>query len=63
MDSGVGFEPGRVDQGNHFGLQLMKERVESRGGRLVVESQLGRGTTIAATVPLRLSDEGRTPRT
>jgi signal transduction histidine kinase len=63
MDSGVGFEPGRVDHGNHFGLQLMKERVESRGGRLIVESQLGRGTTIAATVPLRLSDEGRSPRT
>jgi signal transduction histidine kinase len=57
IDSGVGFEISRVDARDHFGLQLMKERVESRGGRLVVESRLGGGTTIAATVPLRLPDE------
>jgi signal transduction histidine kinase len=35
----------------------MKERVESRGGRLVIESRLGRGTTIAASVPLSLPDD------
>jgi signal transduction histidine kinase len=57
IDSGVGFEISRVDARDHFGLQLMKERVESRGGRLVVESRLGGGTTIAATVPLSLPDE------
>jgi signal transduction histidine kinase len=32
----------------------MKERVESRGGKLVVESRLGEGTTVAAKVPLRV---------
>jgi signal transduction histidine kinase len=58
-DSGVGFEQFRVDQRDHFGLQLMKERVESRGGRLVIASQLGHGTTIAATVPLNLPDDHR----
>ncbi len=51
-DSGIGFETSKVDLRNHFGLQLMKERVESRGGRLVVESRLGEGTTLAAKVPL-----------
>ena len=40
-DTGVGFETSNVDLRNHFGLQLMKERVESRGGRTVVESRLG----------------------
>jgi signal transduction histidine kinase len=59
IDSGIGFDLTRVDQRNHFGLQLMKERVESRGGRLVVESQLGGGTTIAAMVPLSLPEERR----
>jgi signal transduction histidine kinase len=57
IDTGVGFELSRVDQRDHFGLQLMKERVESRGGRLVIESRLGRGTTIAASVPLSLPDD------
>jgi signal transduction histidine kinase len=52
-DAGVGFETSNVDLRNHFGLQLMKERVESRGGKLVVESRLGDGTTVAAKVPLR----------
>jgi signal transduction histidine kinase len=56
-DEGIGFELSRVDQRDHFGLQLMKERVESRGGRLIVESRLGRGTTIAVTVPLSLPDD------
>jgi signal transduction histidine kinase len=53
-DTGVGFETSNVDLRNHFGLQLMKERVESRGGKLVVESRLGEGTTVAAKVPLRV---------
>ncbi|TMK35741.1 MAG: hypothetical protein E6G58_08085 [Actinobacteria bacterium] len=52
-DTGIGFETSNVDLRNHFGLQLMKERVESRGGKLVVESRLGEGTTVAAKVPLR----------
>jgi signal transduction histidine kinase len=56
-DTGVGFDPMRVDQRDHFGLQLMKERVESLGGRLIVESRLGYGTTIAASVPLKLPDD------
>jgi signal transduction histidine kinase len=51
-DTGVGFETSSVDLRNHFGLQLMKERVESRGGKLVVESRLGEGTTVAAKLPL-----------
>jgi signal transduction histidine kinase len=56
-DEGIGFELSRVDHRDHFGLQLMKERVESRGGRLIVESRLGRGTTIAVAVPLSLPDD------
>ena len=51
-DDGVGLYPALVDRVRHFGLQLVAERVESVGGRLVVDSRLGRDTTIVAAIPL-----------
>ena len=50
-DDGVGFVPWAVDGTEHFGLQLIAERVEAGGGRVVVESRLGQGTTVAASLP------------
>ena len=51
-DDGCGFEWGRqrgTAQG-HFGLQGMKERVESLRGRLTIDTAPGRGTTVTARV-------------
>jgi signal transduction histidine kinase len=49
QDDGVGFDPlaarGLVADG-HFGLAGMRERVEMVGGRLVVDSTPGEGTTV-----------------
>lgn len=53
-DDGVGFDPAVVDRDRHFGLQLVVERMESLGGRVVVDSQLGSGTTVVAALPLAL---------
>jgi signal transduction histidine kinase len=50
-DDGIGFNSESVDSGRHFGLQLMRERVEAAGGSLVLDSALGRGTTVAAVLP------------
>ena len=50
-DDGVGFEPGR-QTGDGIGLLGMRERVGLFGGRVVVESRPGAGTTIVAEVPL-----------
>lgn len=50
-DDGIGFDEQRVDSQLHFGLLMMRERVEALGGRLVIDSRLGEGTTIAAAVP------------
>jgi nitrate/nitrite-specific signal transduction histidine kinase len=36
----------------HFGLEGMRDRVERVAGELLVESRIGRGTTITARVPL-----------
>jgi len=49
-DDGVGFEPGRVQRGDHFGLLGMRERAEALDGSLTVESAPGAGTTVVVEV-------------
>jgi signal transduction histidine kinase len=57
-DDGQGFDlreaAARAKGGQHLGLWSMRERIEQLGGRLQVDSQPGRGTTIQATVPLTM---------
>lgn len=47
IDDGNGFDPAAVS-GGHLGLQMMRERVESSGGTLRVESHADEGTEIHA---------------
>jgi two-component system NarL family sensor kinase len=54
-DDGPGFDPASrlaAADGAGFGLRGMRERVMLFGGRFDVQSAPGRGTTIAAVVPL-----------
>lgn len=51
-DDGRGFDAGAVDTSRHFGLQLMRERIEAAGGRLEIQTSPGTGTAVVATVPL-----------
>ena len=52
-DDGQGFDPAidRTDGWPHFGLQTMRERAESVGGRLHLESQSGQGTRVIVDLP------------
>jgi signal transduction histidine kinase len=56
-DDGRGFDPARptTQGGVHFGLQTMRERAESLGGTLTIDTAPGRGTRITAIVPLELT--------
>jgi len=45
-DNGCGFEPSTNCSLGHCGFSIMKERAEDVGGQLVVESVVGKGTTI-----------------
>ncbi len=45
-DDGVGFDPDVTPNGGGMGLTGMAERVDQFGGRLVVDSEPGRGTEI-----------------
>lgn len=52
-DDGDGFNPAAIqgpEQG-HFGLQVMRERIEGLAGSFSIETCEGAGTTITATVP------------
>ena len=53
-DSGVGFDPDEVISGRGLGLTSMKERLKLVHGKLSVDSHLGLGTVIRASVPLHL---------
>jgi PAS domain S-box-containing protein len=52
-DNGGGFDVGRVRSPHRLGLAGMRERALLVGGRLDIESTLGRGTTLFLHVPVR----------
>jgi signal transduction histidine kinase len=53
-DDGQGFDPTHVARGQwpRFGLQSMRERVESVGGSFTIESTPGQGTKVTVQIPI-----------
>ncbi|MDP2974687.1 MAG: ATP-binding protein, partial [Anaerolineales bacterium] len=52
IDSGIGFDPTETfNPPRGWGLVGMRERVESVGGKLRIQSAPGKGTTIEVVVP------------
>ncbi len=64
-DDGVGFDPAALGRSAfpRFGLSTMKERAESVGGMLRVETTLGQGARVVAELPVVPGSrpEGETP--
>ncbi len=52
-DDGAGFDPTQAvtSAGRHFGLATMRERAESVGGTLTIQSDAGRGTRVTLRLP------------
>lgn len=53
-DNGKGFElfDGEIHPEGHFGLQMMRERIDTIGGSIRVSSQPGQGTEVLVCVPI-----------
>ncbi len=63
-DDGIGFDMSNDEEtldGHHFGLSNMKERVQSLGGEIIIQSRKREGTRVSIKVPIseaELSKEG-----
>jgi signal transduction histidine kinase len=62
-DEGNGFDPDSTDRRSGIGLVGMTERLRLIGGRILIRSELMRGTEIFAEVPLRASANKQAVRT
>jgi signal transduction histidine kinase len=51
-DNGAGFDPGQRRVGGSLGLDSMRQRAISLGGKVDIESSPGHGTTVLAWVPV-----------
>jgi len=56
-DNGAGFTPGDTN-GAGFGLRAMEQRLRLVGGTLAIESEVGAGTAVSASVPAIPVGEG-----
>lgn len=56
-DSGLGFDPNEAIKGEGLGLTSMKERMKLVDGELSIHSDVKRGTTVQARVPLSSNQE------
>ena len=52
-DDGKGFDPSNLQAYNGNGIRNMRERVKESGGRIVLESEPGKGTRIHVSLPLK----------
>lgn len=55
-DDGKGFPAGQSSPAGHFGLLDMRERAQSMGSHLKIESEPGHGTRIAVEVPVQVAE-------
>lgn len=56
-DDGIGFDPQTLNGNKHFGLDIIRERVDKVNGRVDIQSSVNSGTTIAIRVPIILTQK------
>ena len=53
-DDGIGFDvvEASANMSNHYGIKIMRERIELLGGKISIISEYGKGTNITINVPV-----------
>ena len=51
-DNGMGFDPKSVNKDEHFGLDIMRERIAKLNGQLMINSSADSGTVVSISVPI-----------
>jgi signal transduction histidine kinase len=51
-DNGKGFDPGQVQKDEHFGLEIMQERITTIKGKLAINSSTDSGTVVSLSIPV-----------
>jgi NarL family two-component system sensor histidine kinase LiaS len=52
QDNGAGFDLAATEGSSHYGLRIMKERIENLGGQFTIDTAPGKGTRISIVIPL-----------
>ena len=50
-DNGSGFDLASIEGDNHYGLRIIRERIESIGGTISIDTARGEGTRISIAIP------------
>jgi signal transduction histidine kinase len=56
-DNGVGFDPNLVNKEEHFGLDILQERVAGVNGKLMMNSSANSGTVVSISIPVKLPEK------
>jgi signal transduction histidine kinase len=51
-DNGSGFDLAAIGGDSHYGLRILRERIERIGGTLVIQTAVGQGTRIFIEIPV-----------
>jgi two-component system sensor histidine kinase DegS len=51
-DNGKGFDPNMIQKDEHFGLDIMQERIAIIKGKLMIHSSANSGTVVSISVPI-----------
>ena len=57
-DDGKGFDPVTVQRDEHFGLEIMQERIANIKGKFTIHSSTDSGTVVSISVPLEWGKAG-----
>jgi signal transduction histidine kinase len=56
-DNGAGFDSQAAGHANHFGLQILRERIAKLNGQLTINSSVNSGTAISISIPFDQNKE------